>query len=195
MSTEHIQFDEDEKVLTQVRKHWFLLCTQFLGIIIVALFPLGAYLVLSPLTPLTPLLSKVPPPLLIALYSGWLILAWMGLFSIWTNYYLDVWTVTNKRLIIVDQRGLFYRNTGSFRLERLQDVNASVHGIIATFLNFGNLEAETASSDKNFVARGVPDPQGLKAIILEAADDATFRTKPEAVPSTPQAHTGASDGL
>lgn len=113
-------------------------------------------------------------PLLVALYTGWLILSWMGFFSVWTNYYLDVWTITNKRLIAVDQRGLFNRSTGSFRLERLQDINVTIQGIIPTFLDYGNLEAETASNDKEFVARAIPKPQELKALILSAADAITY---------------------
>ena len=108
----------------------------------------------------------------------------MALFAIWTNYYLDVWTVTNKRLITVDQRGLFHRHTGSFRLERLQDINVSVHGIMATFLKYGDLQAETASEDRGFVASGIPDPQALKALILKATDDVTYNRTPTRVTGT-----------
>jgi uncharacterized membrane protein YdbT with pleckstrin-like domain len=129
------------------------------------------------------------------LYAGWLIFIWMALFGVWTNYYLDVWTVTNKRLITVDQRGLFHRDTGSFRLERLQDINVNVRGILATLLKFGDLEAETASSDKNFVARGIPDPQGLKALILKASDDVTFVTQPAPGAPAVAAPQHMNDGL
>ncbi len=75
----------------------------------------------------------------------------------------------------MDQRGLFFRNTGSFRLERLQDINVSIRGILATFLKFGDLQAETASNDREFIARGIPNPQELKSLILEAADKITFQ--------------------
>lgn len=195
MSIESISFESDEKVLKEVRKHWFIVFTQYFGMLVVALFPLVAYISLSLIPPFVPLLTLVNTPLLIAGYSGWLILVWMGLFSIWTNYYLDIWTLTNKRLITVDQRGLFSRNTGSFRLERLQDINVSVRGILATFLKFGDLEAETASSDKNFVAKGIPDPQGFKALILQASDSTTFVQKPMGGGATATAPQQVNDGL
>ncbi len=195
MSTEHISFEPDEKVLKEVRKHWFIIFTQFFGLVIVALFPLVAYIALSFVPPFEPFLSLGQTPLLVACYAGWLLLVWMGLFGIWTNYYLDIWTVTNKRLITVDQCGLFKRNTGSFRLERLQDINVSVRGIIATFLKFGDLEAETASGDRNFTAKGIPDPQGLKALILHASDTTTFAQKPTLEATKVTAPQQMNDGL
>jgi uncharacterized membrane protein YdbT with pleckstrin-like domain len=194
MLYEKIQLEQDETVLAIVRKHWFVFGVQCVSVIVGALIPL----ILIPVFSLLPLGDFTIPaqatPVFIALYTGWLILSWMTLFGVWTNYYLDVWTVTSKRLITVDQRGLFYRDTGSFRLERLQDINVTTSGIIATFLNFGDLHAETASADRDFVARGIPDPQGLKALIMKSADHITF--KPQgAVPQTAAAPTMVHDGL
>ncbi len=195
MLTERIQLEQDEVVLAQVRKHWFLICMQMFGVAIGAVLP-PLFLFALESTPLITVLdiSEMGSEL-VALYTGWLVFIWMSLFGVWTNYYLDVWTVTNKRLITVDQRGLFHRDTGSFRLERLQDVNVNVRGILATFLKFGDLEAETASGDKNFVARGIPDPQDLKALILKASDTATFATPPQQNAPTVAAPQHMNDGL
>jgi hypothetical protein len=177
MLAEKIQLEADEAILAQVRKHWFVLTFQLVGVAIAGFIPL-VLITLLYFTPLNVFLSSPnATPIISVLYAGWLIFTWMALFGVWTNYYLDVWTVTTKRLVTVDQRGLFFRDTGSFRLERLQDINVSIRGILATFLNFGDLQAETASNDTDFVARGIPDPQGLKSLILEAADKITF-TRP-----------------
>jgi uncharacterized membrane protein YdbT with pleckstrin-like domain len=152
-----------------------------LAVIAFALLPLFAFTALRQLSLSIAIPTFEYTPTLIALYTSWLICAWMALFGVWTNYYLDVWTITNKRLISVDQRGLFHRNTGSFRLERLQDINVSVRGILATFLDYGDLQAETASEDRDFVARAIPKPQELKALILGATDKITY-SKPQEVP-------------
>lgn len=178
MLVSKIQLDADEVILLQVRKHWFVLTMQMLSVIIMAITPLIFWIVLDRITVAASIAAVVNVNVLASLYTGWLIISWMALFSIWTNYYLDVWTITNKRFITVDQRGLFNRYTGSFRLERLQDINVSITGIIATFLNFGDLTAETASEDQNFVARSIPRPQEMKALILHAADDITFKSVP-----------------
>jgi uncharacterized membrane protein YdbT with pleckstrin-like domain len=174
MFAEKIQLESDETILIYVRKHWFIITMQIIGVIFASLIPLFALFFLAA----SPLGALIPPgdyaPIIMVFFTAWLILSWMTLFSIWTNYYLDVWTVTNKRLITVDQRGLFHRETGSFRLERLQDINVSIRGLLATFLKYGDLQAETASDDRDFVARGIPNPQELKALILEAADKISF---------------------
>jgi uncharacterized membrane protein YdbT with pleckstrin-like domain len=197
MFTEKIQLESDETILILVRKHWFILALQFTGVVMTAILPIVLYIGTEFLpVSVTEMFSiTIETSLLVGLYSAWLILCWMACFGIWTNYYLDVWTVTNKRLITVDQRGLFFRDTGSFRLERLQDINVSVRGILATFLKYGDLEAETASSDKNFIARGIPDPQELKALILKAADSITFVQQPQTNAPTVTAPQHMNDGL
>ncbi len=174
MLAEKIQLEPDETILMLVRKHWFIITLQMLSVVIVAIFPLVAFIVFSFLPISLPVSMTGYGISMIALYTGWLICCWMALFGVWTNYYLDVWTITNKRLIAVDQRGLFFRNTGSFRLERLQDINVSIRGILATFLDYGDLQAETASEDRDFVARAIPKPQELKALILSATDKITY---------------------
>ncbi len=195
MLTERIQLEQDEIILIQVRKHWFLLALQMFGVVIGAILPL-LFLYALEATPVARLIdTTLYGSEMIALYTGWLIIIWMALFGVWTNYYLDIWTVTNKRLITVDQRGLFHRDTGSFRLERLQDINVSVRGILATFLKFGDLHAETASGDRDFVARGIPNPQDLKAMILKASDAVTFKENGTNTQPTVAAPQQMNDGL
>ncbi len=171
MLTEKIQLEADEEVLIQVRKHWFIISIEMLAVVSVGILPIPLYLIVTNLFPVP---FDIKAGILMSLYSGWLLCVWMALFSVWTNYYLDVWTITNKRLISVDQQGLFNRTTGSFRLERLQDINITIRGIIATFLDYGDLQAETASNDREFVARNIPHPQELKALILRASDHVTY---------------------
>jgi hypothetical protein len=177
MFMEKIQLEADERVLTQVRKHWFTLFIQFFVLTALAVLPLICYAIILTFIGRFDLTSLAFDPSafgvqLLYAYLVWLFIIWMAVFNIWTNYYLDIWTVTNKRLIAVDQRGLFNRSIGSFRLERLQDMNVEVNGFIATFLNFGTIQAQTAAgSEDEFRATGLPNPRELKAVILGAADE------------------------
>lgn len=197
MHTESIQLEDNEVILTVIRRHWFPLFLQFFSVLCVALLPLASIglVALIPESLRVSLTDTLSTPFLVGLYTGWLVLSFMALFGIWTNYYLDVWTITSKRLISVDQHGLFNRSTGSFRLERLQDVNVHIHGALPTLLNYGDVQAETASEDRDFVARSVPDPQGIKAIILKASDDITYYTGPISSPPTRVAPFNVNDGL
>lgn len=176
MNINKLRLEDDEKILLQVRKHWFILATQIFATVLVALFPYFIYVVIENTEPLATLFrTHVPTGIVVALSSVWLLVIWMALFNIWTNYYLDVWTITNRRLVVADQRGFFYRTTASFRLDRLQDIEISVDGILATFLDYGSLELQTAGEERNFKAMGLPDPGMLKATILRATDLVTQR--------------------
>lgn len=170
MTIERLTLEQGEVILAQVRKHWFLLATQIVGLLVVAIIPLIAYVfvgsILSGHMDLTPYTG-----LLIFAFSAWLLIIWMALFHVWTNYYLDVWTITNKRCVAVDQKGMFFRSTASFRLERLQDIIVSINGIIPTLLDYGSLEIQTAGEERNFKEYGLPSPGNLKALILTATDN------------------------
>ncbi len=156
--------DVDEEIIFVVRKHWLIIGVEFFAIFLCAVLPPLLYNTLT----ITAISSEFTP-FLAPLYIIWLIILWMALFGMWTNYYLDVWTLTNKRLVAADQHGFFSRTTSSFRLERLQDVRVSIHGIVPTVLNFGALEIQTAGQESNFKIYGLPNPEGLKTSILEAA--------------------------
>ncbi len=173
MLIDKIKLDDNEQILKQARKHWFILFTQMFSLAIVALFPLFIFIFLKffvSVANINLVLSEYTY-VLIYVYAAWLLIVWMMIFSAWTDYYLDIWTITNKRLIAIDQRGLFSRSVGSFRLERLQDLNIEINGIIATFLDFGTIEAQTAGgSEEEFTVHGYPNPRELKSIIMKAAD-------------------------
>lgn len=169
MTAEKIQLDDDEHILLQVRKHWFVLATHVCTIVCAAFVPLLFFACIS-YTNIFSHLTALNTPLLTSLYTAWLILLWMALFSIWTNYYLDIWIVTNKRLIAVDQHNFFSRTMSSFRLERMQDISVSVHGIIATFLDYGTLEIQTAGTEDRFKVTGIPSPGDIKALIVNSSD-------------------------
>lgn len=183
MLYDKIQLESDEKILVKARRHWFILFSQLLGFFIAACAPFLIFLIADRTlieTSLTFLLSDYLPQIGY-LYAVWLLFLWIGAFGVLTNHYLDILAVTNRRVILINQKGLWRRSTGSFRLERLQDVHVEVHGIIATLLNFGSLDAETAGTDKEeFNAHGLPRPRELRSIITTATDDLIkeYRSRP-----------------
>ncbi len=174
MLFEKIHLESNEKVLRVVRKHWFIIFSELFGVALAALLP---FLVLY-------LFSIVPTDILnydlqieniskIVTFaiSAWLLLCFMSGFMIWTHYYLDIWIITDRRIIYIDQKSFFIRNVSMFRLERLQDIEIRTTGIIPTLLNYGSLSAQTAgSTESNFDSTGLPDPRGLQATIQRAMD-------------------------
>jgi uncharacterized membrane protein YdbT with pleckstrin-like domain len=173
MVFEKITLEKDEVILTTIRRHWFYLCIYGLQLVFLAIAPALFFALSSILFPeLLAEVTRTFVPHMFFLYALWLVCIWMILTSVWTDYYLDIWSVTNRRIIKIDQAGLFRRKTGSFRLERMQDVNVEVNGIIATLLDYGTVHVQTASADlEEFKAFYLPNPQNVKSIILQAADE------------------------
>lgn len=171
MVFEKMNLEENESILAIVRRHWFFLFKQALFAIFMMILPLiGALVATSFFTQSTTLLLDYLPHLLF-LYAFWLLINWMILASVWTDHYLDIWVITNRRIININQAGLFRRQIGTFRLERLQDLNVEIDGIIETLLDFGTIHAETASGSlEEFKAQHLPHPRELKSLILQAAE-------------------------
>ncbi len=174
MDTEQLKLEPEEAVLRLVRKHWFILLCRTAGIVFGGLAPLILItLILASDTGarLVPNIHLFYKP---AVFFGtaWSLMVWMVLFGSWTDYYLDMWLITNKRVIAIDQRGFFNRSVASFRLERLQDITVDIRGIIPTLLDFGTVKADTASHSDVFVIRGAPRPREIKSLIQEHADQA-----------------------
>ncbi len=174
MTFETIALEPGEVMLKIVRRHWLTLFMKVFGLGVFGLLPAiaGVIVLIS---------HNYAPTIAIDLarfsvhfgffYLMWLLFMWMSLAAVLLNHYLDVWAITNRRIIAVDQQGFFRRQSGSFRLEKLQDINVEIHGLIATLFDYGTIEAETASgSDGEFRAHQLPRPRELKALILHAAD-------------------------
>lgn len=174
MLFDKIQLDKDEQVLVTVRKHWFVIVTELIAVAAVALAPL---LLLGMFSASAKMITGPDRTLLVDgsvmtfAIAAWLLLSVLSGFTIWTHYYLDLWLVTDRRIISVDQIHFFNRSVAIFRLERLQDIEYRISGLLPTFLNFGSISAQTAGHhEHNFKATGMPDPRGLQATIQAAMD-------------------------
>lgn len=175
MLFEKIKLEDDEQILLVVRRHWFVFLLQVLSVLTFAVAPLLLFIAAQFISPVDTMVNTAYTNFsdqILFCYALWLLIAWMRLGHVWTDQYLDLWVVTDRRIISIDQQTLFVRSVGSFRLERLQDMNIVIPGFLATLLDYGNIEAQTASgSEEEFQVRNLPRPRELKALILEAADN------------------------
>ena len=89
----------------------------------------------------------------------------------WTNYYIDVLVVTNKRIIDIEQVGLFTRDIAELRLENIQDIKVEVVGLIQSFLKMGNLNIQTAGRNKEISLKNIPQAYEVKNTISKCYDE------------------------
>lgn len=174
MLFEKLDLEENEEILKMVRKHWFYIVSQLLVIVFVAFVPivlLSIVLNLPPALGVSGINLDQYPAMIAFFIAAWLFFSVISGFVAWTHYYLDLWVITDRRIIAVQQLNFFNRNVAIFRLERMQDIEFRIKGIIPTFFNYGILSAQTAGQmEANFNSDYMPNPDALQATIQQAMD-------------------------
>jgi|SRR3989344_621415 len=161
-----ISFREGENILSIYRRHGFILAAEVVPIVLFAfvLVGVGFFAIGQLPDEIVPLRALVALGILLFLH-----LFWIALFVILADFFLDVWVLTDQRVIAIEQRGLFARTVSEFDLSRIQDVTIEVHGIIPTMLNYGNLIVRTASEHENFIFKQVWRPNEIKDALIHAS--------------------------
>lgn len=115
--------------------------------------------------------SATARPALILLSSGYLMLVWHFLIAKFVDYYLDLWVVTNHKILNVEQHSLFSRTVSELELGTVQDVTSEVKGIIPTILNYGFVYVQTAGETERFIFEQVGHPDRVREHILELVEE------------------------
>ena len=87
-------------------------------------------------------------------------------YTQFVEHFLDIWIVTNDRILDVEQINLFSRTISELDLFRIQDVTTDVHGVFATLFQYGNVSIKTASQNIDVVFRQVSHPNKIREEIL-----------------------------
>lgn len=163
MDTFHIE--DGEHILLTVRKHWLILVRDSISTVIVGILPYILFGVVS-FTGLVPVFDFANEYAVFAA-ALWSLLIWVTLSIIWTNYYLDIWILTDRRIFIIEQVGLFDRRVATWGLERIQHITVEHQNVIETLFGYGTLSIETAGhSDHDLSAHGIPNPEIIRTKVL-----------------------------
>ena len=155
-----------EHVVAVVRHHWFVLFRDIVGLLILFLLPFFFIPFVASL--IASGNASLNPPAGFGLFFGalWTLVFWHLLFERWTDYYFDIWIITNLRIVDIDQQGFFKRNVATLLdLDHIQDIETKAHGIIGNLLGFGTVEVQTAGTRDEFEITEVPNPQGVERTI------------------------------
>jgi hypothetical protein len=123
-------------------------------------------------------LPTIAPSTIMFLSAFWLLIIWFRLFSIWTSYYLDKWVITNKRIVTINQVDFFNRDVSNFRIDKIQDIETKVVGLLETFIDYGDITIQTAGELGDFTMVDVPSPAKLKELITHQQDVVAKEFKP-----------------
>jgi uncharacterized membrane protein YdbT with pleckstrin-like domain len=157
--------DQEEQIISTFRKHSFYITLEIFFLIILGGLPAFLFL-------FTKVIKIEAGSEVLALYAFFYFIfvsfLWLVGFYSWTNYYLDIWILTDKRLVSVDQKGFFSREVSSIRLDKIQDINIETRGLLDTILHIGTIKVQSAGTDREFIMYGMRSPTNVKDIIFKA---------------------------
>ncbi len=145
----------DEDVIFVKKQHpWVLATAGFIGLGLIIL--LAVAILIWGLSGITSLLIVLV--IIFALvYGGYRLFIY--------NSYLYI--LTNQRLILIEQKGLFSRRLSESELDKIQNIAVEVNGPIKTLLNFGNIKITTAGVDPVMVVGNVENPYLVQQEIIK----------------------------
>lgn len=161
-----IHMKPGEKVIYSLRRHPIIFVGDVLLILVLVAAPLGLYFGISLMWPEL-LTGPVSGPVFILTASAYYFLVWLFFLMNFVDYYLDLWIVTNDRVLNVEQHSLFSRTISELDLANVQDVTSEVKGVLAFVLGYGNVYIQTAAEKERFVFEQVHDPEEIRKNMLE----------------------------
>jgi len=184
----------DEKIEVFLRRHWLSFLPTILISFFMLLIPLFVFLGLRILGINLGEFENI----IILGISCYLLIVLAFYLTSFIDYYLDICIVTDKRIVDIEQNGLFNRVISEQNLIRVQDVTAKRRGILQTFFNFGDLFIQTAGEAPNFEFLAIPRPNEAAQIILKLHQDVLAKgyiepeekppmtPKPQSTPEKPE---------
>ena len=141
---------EGEQIIIALKRHKIVIGKKISGFIFGLAIPLALYLVADRFTNWLDDTSSLLYIIIIFVFSLMYLYLLLFIYHSWVDYYLDVWLVTNERIIAMEQKGLFNRVVSELRLNRIQDVSSEVRGFLATIFKYGRIRIQTASEIDRF---------------------------------------------
>lgn len=159
-----------EKVIFILHRHPITFIPILFLFIVLLFVPIAVYLLINNLYP--DLLFKTPMfQLGVLLGSIYYLSIYLFFYAQFIDFYLDIWIITNDRIVDIEQFNLFSRTTTELDLFRIQDVTTDVHGVFPTIFNYGNVTIKTASSNSNIIFFNVPKPNHIREQLIHLADE------------------------
>lgn len=171
LSLDHIPNKRpNEKIVLFLRRHWFAVASLVVSFVLLTTIPIALGIYFQ-----TFLFTWLDEPFIGVLMSVFLsmyfLTVWLVTANGFTDFYLDTWIVTNKRVINIEQIGLFKRIASELDLTTVQDVTSTTNGFIETVFQFGNVQIQTAGEKGHFHFKNVPHPERVKEIIMQLVQE------------------------
>ncbi len=159
-----------EKILYTLHRHPLTFLPIFFLFLILLCVPFILYFV-TQVGGIFVLENKAVSAIFILLTSGYFLGILLLFYTQFIEFYLDVWIITDDRVVDIEQWSLFSRTISELDLFRIQDVTADVHGILPTIFNYGSVTVKTASDKIDVILADVPNPNHIREALIQLSDE------------------------
>jgi signal transduction histidine kinase len=165
--TEDLQSGE-EQVLLVTHKHWASFLHDLFYILLPALVAFALLILISNL-PQNGVDAGIH--VIAALLFPLCALAVLIMAAVlWSNYYLDMLVVTDRRLFFISQISLSKREVFGWNVHDVRHVDARQDNFLESFFNFGTIRVTTEGEEGDARIEGIPNPEYVCAVILKQDD-------------------------
>lgn len=158
---------QNEQVILMARRHWFFVVLNLLKPVALALLPWAVALALAFFD-----LRLANQQVFATLFWYYSWLFWSLCFCwgvlIWVDWYLDIWILTNQKIMDIQQMGLFKRLVMTYGINNIQGVAVKTGGPLATFFKYGDAEIKIAGQANAVIFRQIPNAALAQDKILQA---------------------------
>ena len=156
-----------------MRRHWIIVLRLIVMAVVLLLAPIFVYYGVPVIQ--SPMGSDSIFTLWILFASSYYLFVFLFLFNNFLNYYLDIWIITNDRVISVEQKSLFSRVFSEKELDTMQDITSSVKGFLPTMLNYGDVYIQTAAEKERFIFKQIPNADDVARRISNLVQESEHR--------------------
>ena len=139
--------DDDEEVSGIYHQFWLAFFWHWLG---------GGIILLCPFFLLYLLLQwgAIGSAVLVVLFA----IGVLWLFRTWRIWYFSMLVMTDRRLVIIDQRGLLDRSVSQVNLDKINDISFRKRGVLQTIFDVGSLFIQISNSPDKIELKNIYDP-------------------------------------
>lgn len=159
-----------EKIEYVLRRHPLTFVPNVILFLVLMAVPVIVFLLINNLYP-DMFLGDIPFVLGVLLASIFYLSIYLFFYAQFVDYYLDIWIVTNDRIIDTEQKGLFSRSTTELDLYRIQDVTANTEGMFKTLFHYGDVTVSTASNNTQIIFKDVLNPNEIRERLVRMSDE------------------------
>lgn len=114
------------------------------------------------------------------LFFTLLIIGLIAIIRLIVIWHFNAFLITDRRVILFKQRGLFDRQVSEIEYEKIQDISYRLKGASQTLFRYGSIRIQITNSETAIIVSKIPRPREIQQLLLKikknVTDDALIDT-------------------